>query len=622
MSVVAATSAPQGARRFCLVMVKPTHYCDDGYPIVFLRSAIPSNSLACMHGIAEHFLREEKVLGEVAYEIHALDESNTRIRPDRIARQIKEAGAGMVMLVGVQSNQTPRALDIARRLRADGIQVAIGGFHMSGVISMIGGDDDALREAQAMGLSVFAGEAEEHLGEVLKDAFTGQLKPLYNYMNDLPALDGAPVPWLEAARVKRTSGTQTSFDAGRGCPYQCSFCTIINVQGRKSRRRTPDDIEKIVRNNVEKGLFRFFITDDNFARNKDWEVILDRLIQLREVDKLHFNFIIQVDTLCHKLPNFIDKCRRAGVKRVYIGLENINPVNLLGAKKKQNKITEYRKMLLDWQKAGILTYCGYITGFPADTAESILNDLEVIKRELPIDVLEIHYLTPLPGSEDHQKLFKAGAWLEPDLNKYDLHHITAKHPRMSREEWEYAYKESWRRYYSLEHCERIMRRSGALRGFSNTLVALTWFKASFEIENLHPVESGMMRLKYRRDRRPTLPMESIWRFYPRYWAELVRKTFGWLKLYYQLRRIYVSVKYDPKRYEYSDLAIEPVTDDEVATHEMFQTDAARAYVDQERRVEQAKRTGMAHAEATLAAAGPHEKAAPLNTERVPSEAAE
>src|SRR5919206_323115 len=68
---------------------------------------------------------------------------------------VKAADAGMAMLVGVQSNQTPRALDIARPLRAAGIPVAIGGFHMSGVISMIDGDDAALREAQTMGLSVF-----------------------------------------------------------------------------------------------------------------------------------------------------------------------------------------------------------------------------------------------------------------------------------------------------------------------------------------------------------------------------------------------------------------------------------------------------------------------------------
>src|SRR3981081_2073423 len=101
-----------------------------------------------------------------------------------------------------------------------------------------------------------------------------------------------------ASRVKRTGGTVTSFDAGRGCPYQCSFCTIINVQGRKSRRRSPDDIEKIVRANVDHGLHSFFITDDNFARNKDWEAILDRLIYLREEKKLAIKFSIQVDTLC------------------------------------------------------------------------------------------------------------------------------------------------------------------------------------------------------------------------------------------------------------------------------------------------------------------------------------
>ena len=68
-------------------------------------------------------------------------------------------------------------------------------------------------------------------------------------------------------------------------------------------------------------------------------------------------------------------------------------------------------------------------------------------------------------SEDHQKLFRAGAWMDPDLNKFDLHHITCAHPRMSKEEWAYAYQECWQRYYSFEHCERVMRRAAALAGF-------------------------------------------------------------------------------------------------------------------------------------------------------------
>ena len=213
---------------------------------------------------------------------------------------------------------------------------------------------------------------------------------------------------------------------------------------------------------------------------------------------------------------------------------------------------------------------------------------------MPIDVLEIHYLTPLPGSEDHQKLYRAKAWVEPDLNKYDLHHICAQHPRMSRQEWEYAYRESWRRYYTFEHCTTIMRRAAALRAFGNVLFTLTWFKASFELENVHPVESGILRRKFRRDRRPGMPIEPVWSFYPKYVAETARKLAGWGYFYLRLRRAYVKIKYDPKRYEYTDLAIAPVTDDEVATHDMFKTDAAQAFVAQEKRLDEIKR-GAGHA---------------------------
>jgi radical SAM superfamily enzyme YgiQ (UPF0313 family) len=146
------------------------------------------------------------------------------------------------------------------------------------------GTDPDLERAKAIGVSLFAGEAEGRLQQVLQDAAAGQLEPLYDFTDDLPALEGTPIPLLPAKTVQRTVGGSTSFDAGRGCPYQCSFCTIINVQGRKSRRRSPADIEKIVRVNYAQGLRSFFITDDNFARNKDWEPILDRLIHLREVE--------------------------------------------------------------------------------------------------------------------------------------------------------------------------------------------------------------------------------------------------------------------------------------------------------------------------------------------------
>ena len=139
------------------------------------------------------------------------------------------------------------------------------------------------------------------------------MKPIYNFVNDLPGLEGASLPMLPADRIQRTVGYISSFDAGRGCPFQCSFCTIINVQGRKSRYRTADDVEAIVRANLAQGIHHFLITDDNLARNKNWESIFDRLIELREKQRLKLKFVIQVDTLCHKIPNFVEKAARAGV---------------------------------------------------------------------------------------------------------------------------------------------------------------------------------------------------------------------------------------------------------------------------------------------------------------------
>jgi radical SAM family protein len=575
--------------RFCVVLIKPSHYDDDGYVIQWLRSPVASNSLAALYGLSKD-CADRAILGaDVLIEIHAFDETNTRVRPAHIARTIRRAGGGVVMLVGVQSNQFPRALDIAAPLRAEGIAVAIGGFHVSGTIAMLGGNDVDLARAKAMGICLFAGEAEGRLDLVLRDAAAGALKPVYNFMDDLPDLEGAPMPLLAAERVQRTAAGGTSFDAGRGCPYQCSFCTIINVQGRKSRHRSAADVEHIVRVNYAQGLRAFFITDDNFARNRNWEPILDRLIHLREVEKFNISFIVQVDTLCYKLPNFIAKAARAGVRRVFIGLENINPDNLLGAKKRQNKITEYRQMLLAWKTEGVITYAGYIIGFPNDTFDSVMRDIDVIKRELPVDLVEFFCLTPLPGSEDHLKLVRAGAELDADMNKYDVTHICAKHPRMSHAEWDRTYHAAWQRYYTIEHIETIIRRAASTKAnASNALFLVSWFKGSIDIEKIHPLEAGFVRRKFRRDRRPSYPIEPVWLFYPRYWCEAAVKTVRWISIYLRLRRIYLRIKHDPQRRQYTDDAMMPIGGEE-ATREIFQTDAARAFVSRERRLEEARR---------------------------------
>jgi hypothetical protein len=247
-------------------------------------------------------------------------------------------------------------------------------------------------------------------------------------------------------------------------------------------------------------------------------------------------------------------------------------------------------MLLAWKQARIVTYCGYILGFPGDTPDAILRDIRIIQQELPVDLLEFFYLTPLPGSEDHRRLHEAGAWMDPDMNKYDLNHAVAGHPRMSREEWQQVYGSAWETYYTIEHVETVLRRAVAT-GTSpgKTLFFIVWFKGCIDIEKIHPLEGGFLRLKFRRDRRPSLPLEPIWVFYPRYFAETVWKQIRWISLYSRLRLIYRKIKRDPRRHEYMDMALQPVADDEIETSELFRSEVAQAYVGRVRRLEEVRR---------------------------------
>ncbi|MBY5809758.1 B12-binding domain-containing radical SAM protein [Rhizobium leguminosarum] len=576
-------------RRFQLILIKPSHYDDDGYVIRWWRAMIPSNSLAALYGIAAE-CAERKVLGDdTAIDITVIDETNTRIDVAGLLAQFKRHdNFGMISLVGVQTNQYPRALDIARPFRDAGLPVSIGGFHVSGCLSMLDGKAVGLDACRDMGISMFAGEAEGRLDMVLRDAAAGELKPLYNFMNDLPGIGGTPVPFLPKDNIQRTLGLSTSFDAGRGCPYQCSFCTIINVQGRKSRFRSADDVEKLVRMNWAQGIHKFFITDDNFARNKDWEAIFDRLIELKERDGIPLGLMIQVDTLCHKIPNFIEKSRRAGVTRVFIGLENVNPDNLTAAKKNQNKITEYRKMLLAWKAQGIMTLAGYILGFPADTPESIRRDITIIQEELPLDVIEFFILTPLPGSEDHQVLWKKGIEMDADLNIYDVEHVCTAHPKMSKQEWEDIYHEAWALYYSPDHMKTLLRRAVATGvPLARLVKVLVSFATTVPLENVHPLQSGLLRLKTPSERRPDLPRENPLVFWPRFAWETFRKHASLAGTIIGLTISAFLISRDAKSKTYMDQALTPVADDEEETLHLFtQTAGGAAAVSHVRKVAQ------------------------------------
>ncbi len=260
----------------------------------------------------------------------------------------------------------------------------------------------------------------------------------------------------------------------------------------------------------------------------------------------------------------------------------------MAANKRQNKITEYRIMLQKWRQHGAITYAGYILGFPGDTKESIKRDIEIIKRELPLDILEFFFLTPLPGSEDHKVLWQKGVWMDPDMNKYDLNHRVAHHSRMSDAEWEEAYRAAWETYYTPEHIHTILRRVAAnpLGRLETTLTTILWFYLAFTYEGVHPLEAGAFRLKFRNDRRPSLKRESPFVFYPRYLGEILVKAWRFWSVYRRTRAMLKEVEAAPERWTYSDLAIAPPAADEFEALDLYHaTSGGEAALERKRRDE-------------------------------------
>ncbi|MBV9479627.1 MAG: radical SAM protein, partial [Acidobacteria bacterium] len=260
-------------------------------------------------------------------------------------------------------------------------------------------------------------------------------------------------------------------------------------------------------------------------------------------DGFDFTITIQVDLPSYRLPSFIEKAHRAGCKRAFLGMESINPQVLIASKKYQNKIWEYRKLFSAWRAAGIMTYVGYIVGFPVDTPETIARDIAIIQREIPLDLLEFFILTPLPGSADHKALIDQGVPLEPDTNQYNVCHVTVDHPLMTRIELYGAFRNAWRQYYSNAHVTTIFRRALAARSHIS-IFTTALYAGSMDIEGEHPLEIGFLRRKVRSQRRPGFPIEPRLHFYPRRLLEILIVQFRWAWLFARFGAIKLIARWE------------------------------------------------------------------------------
>ncbi|HET9917452.1 MAG TPA: radical SAM protein, partial [Candidatus Binatia bacterium] len=511
----------------------------------FWKGVLPSNTLNVLHGLTED-IKERRVFGKLNIEVTTFDETAEKVPVGKIIRWSKQPGTKLlVCMVGVQTNQFPRAVDMSRQFRAAGITVIMGGFHTSGTINMLSDQEPEIQALYREGICVVSGEVEGRWEMILADFLHDRLKPLYSFAQDLQNLvdiGEAPLPRTSAKTMHHFAYPSfATADTSRGCPFSCSFCTIINVQGRKMRERSPESIAAMMRRNLAHGLSFYFFTDDNFARKKLWRETFEEIIKLRE-EGHDITFMMQVD-LARKPKDFVTLAARAGCTQVFIGMESVNPQNLAAEGKTQNKVDEYRAIIKEWHDAGVLVHTGYIIGLPWDSKEQVAEDMRFLKDVVEPDQASFFMLTPLPGSHDHREMKKRGDWMDPDFNKRDSFHATIAHPLMSAQEWTDAYEGAWKTFYSKENMIKSLSKwTHHPRNYWNLMSIFFWYKNAALIEKQHPMVAGFFRLKDRKVRRPGYAVDAIPVHLWKRTKEITALLITWAKFVKEMEEVWLQTR--------------------------------------------------------------------------------
>jgi radical SAM superfamily enzyme YgiQ (UPF0313 family) len=559
-----------GVNKVVVILINPTHYDDDGFPYRFGQAVLPSNSLAVLYTLTKQALGE--VLPEhVPREIHVVSDIVHRQASAlrRLARRFPESGTKLIVgLVAVQTAQFPRAVAIINEWKARGATCVIGGFHVSGSIATLyDGVVDPRRpgipnpkimppEIQQLmdtGTVVFHGEAEETWNQALIDIVRGQQQPLYR--GGQPNLEQAPLPEFPSGYFDGFVTRIRTADAGRGCPFTCSFCSIINVQGRKMRARSAQAIIAMVLEDCQTyGYASFFITDDNFARHPHWREILDGLIALRQEGR-KIGFMIEADLACGKIPDFLEKLAAAGCSQIFMGVESMNPDNLAAATKVQNKVSEHAELWARCHRLGIAIHAAYIVGFPFDTPDSVQRDIETL-MEHGADQASFYMLTPIPGSEDHVRALARGIRMDSEFSRYDSFHPVIDHPLMTREEWFTTYRAAWKQFYTVKNMVRALRRFPRRELRLSLLRNYVWYRWASQTEKTHPMIAGFHRYRDWVDRRPDAPALSFPLHLLQQWGRRFRYAGCFVREFFIFQHVVFEVECAPaladKRQEMTD----------------------------------------------------------------------
>ncbi len=369
-------------------------------------------------------------------------------------------------IVGISSitSTAPRAYKIAEKVREMGVTVIMGGSHptflseeaMEYADFVIRGEGERPLEA-----FIDAWEKNRDFSRVSSLTYKENGKIIHNPMtNFMLNLDQIPFPDVSLLNARnRVSNTKIiPIQTSRGCPFQCSFCSVTPMFGRKYRFRSIENIIQELRQYKDEK-YSIFFYDDNFTANpRHTKELLNAMIR----EDLKFKWSAQVRADVGKDAELVELMKKAGCRTVFIGFESINP-NSLDEMKKSQKVADIEQTVEVFLQHGIHIHGMFILGTSYDNWESVKKTVRYARRS-GITSAQFLILTPLPGTELYEQIKSSDRILFKDWSLYDAHHVVFKPKNFSIVELQLAQIYCHKKFYSmLERIKKLI--VGNLTGF-------------------------------------------------------------------------------------------------------------------------------------------------------------
>ncbi len=394
------------------------------------------------------------------YQIEVIDEN---IEPFRYK-------AADIVGITAYTSSVPRAYRIAEIYKNKGIPTIIGGIHASMMPE----------EAQQYCDAVVTGEAETVWPTVLKDFDTGKLQKRYD--GTWESLENLPFPRRDI--LKNDYYKWGSIQTSRGCPMNCTFCSVTAFNGRRFRRRPLEAVIDELQQIPQK---RILITDDNIIgyghEDREWTYDFFSRILEKGIKK---TFFTQASIQFGEKKDLARLAARAGLKIVFVGIESINPQALESYRKNVNmehlKQKRYKELIENIRKSGIAVLGAFVLGGDDDDRSVFHHTLKFV-REARIDVLQATKPTPLPGTQMWEAMKNEGRIMNQNFpsawSDYRLSRLVFEPLKMTKRDVYEGFVYLRKAYYGLwETMKRTFLTFSATKSFIATLVAYK-FNASY-----------------------------------------------------------------------------------------------------------------------------------------------